>query len=178
MDQYEFIRTAHRVYGKNISELLRMTGHSRNTVKKALRGEPWGYQERNNQPYPVLGPYLETIDRWLRDDLLQPKKQRHTARRIYTRLQIECGYSGGESTIRRYVKSAKCRLGFTETEVYVPGDPESGYEAEVDWGTAIAILGGKRTKIKFFCMRSKYSNKHFLMGTYMHSSSLMVSFQY
>ena len=46
MDQYEFIRTAHRVYGKNISELSRMTGHSRNTVKKAIRGEPWGYRRK------------------------------------------------------------------------------------------------------------------------------------
>ena len=55
MDQYEFIRTAHRVYGKNISELSRMTGHSRNTVKKAIRGEPWKYHERENQPFPVLG---------------------------------------------------------------------------------------------------------------------------
>lgn len=26
MDQYEFIRTAHRVYGRNISELSKMTG--------------------------------------------------------------------------------------------------------------------------------------------------------
>lgn len=162
MDQYEFIRMAHRVYGKNISELSRMTGHSRNTVKKALRGESWGYQERNSQPYPVLGPYLGTIDKWLKDDLIQPKKQRHTARRIYNRLTIEHGYRGGESTVRRYVKFAKCRLGFTETEVYIPGDPESGYEAEVDWGAAIAILGGERTRIKYFCMRSKYSGKHFV----------------
>jgi len=37
MDQYEFIRTAHRIYGKNISELSRVTRHSRNTVKKAIR---------------------------------------------------------------------------------------------------------------------------------------------
>ena len=58
MDQYEFIRTAHRAYGKNISELSRMTGHSRNTVKKALRGEAWGYSERKKQPFPVLGSYL------------------------------------------------------------------------------------------------------------------------
>jgi len=42
MNQYEFIRTAHRAYGKNISELSRMTGHSRNTVKKAIRGESLG----------------------------------------------------------------------------------------------------------------------------------------
>jgi len=40
MDQYEMIRTGCRVYGQNISEMARMTGHSRNTVKKAIRGEP------------------------------------------------------------------------------------------------------------------------------------------
>jgi len=62
VNQYEFIRTAHRVYGRNISELSRMTGHSRNTVKKALRGEMWGYKERHQQPFPVLGEYLEFID--------------------------------------------------------------------------------------------------------------------
>jgi DNA-binding CsgD family transcriptional regulator len=38
MDQHELIRTGHRVYGKSISELARLTGHSRNTVKKAIRG--------------------------------------------------------------------------------------------------------------------------------------------
>ncbi len=65
MDQYEFIRTVHRAYGRNISELSRMTGHSRNTVNKALHGEPWEYSERKKQSFPVLGPYLETIDNWL-----------------------------------------------------------------------------------------------------------------
>ena len=59
MDEYEFIRVGHRVYGKSISELARITGHSRNTVKKAIRGEPWGYKERKHQPFPVLGPYME-----------------------------------------------------------------------------------------------------------------------
>ena len=83
MDQYEFIRTAYRVYGKNISELSRMTGHSRNTIKKAICGEPWGYKERKHQSFPVLGPYLGTIDEWLVKDKGEPKKQRHTARRIY-----------------------------------------------------------------------------------------------
>ncbi len=48
LDQYDFIRTAHRVYGQNISEVAKTTGHARNTVKKALRGEPCGYKKRNN----------------------------------------------------------------------------------------------------------------------------------
>lgn len=162
MDQYEFIRTANRVYGKNISELSRMTGHSRNTIKKALREEYTGYRVREKQPFPVLGPHLEIIDGWLREDLKQPKRQRHTARRVYNRLVLEHGYEGGESTVRRYVKTARRELGFPADQAYIPCDPEAGYEAEVDWGTATAVIGGKRTVIKYFCMRSKFSGKHFV----------------
>jgi len=162
MDQYEFIRTAFRVYGNNISELRRMTGHSRNTIKKALRGESWGYKERQHQPFPVLGPYLGIIDEWLTSDKKQPKKQRHTARRIYNRLAVEQGYKGGESTVRRYVRMAKIMLGVDSPKAFIPCDPEAGYEAEVDWGTAKAVIAGKDVRLKFFCMRSKYSGKHFV----------------
>ncbi len=76
VDQYEYIRTAHRVYGKNVSEIARETGHSRNTVKKVLRGEFTGYSPRKIQPSPVLGPYHEIIYRWLKEDIESPKKQR------------------------------------------------------------------------------------------------------
>lgn len=162
MDQYELIRTGYRVYNKNISELARMTGHSRNTIKKAIRGEPWGYQERKKQPFPVLASFLATIDEWISADKEQPKKQRHTARRVYNRLVAEHGYSGGESTVRRYVKTAKMNYGLNSSGVFIPCDPEAGFEAEVDWGTATAIIGEVRTRFKFFCMRSKYSGKHFV----------------
>ena len=111
MDQYEFIRTAHRVYGKNITELARQTGHSRNTIKKAIRGEPWGYKERASQSSPVIGPYQRIIDGWLENDQEQPKKQRHTSRRVFNRLVAEHGFAGGESTIRRYVRKTKINLG-------------------------------------------------------------------
>lgn len=162
MDQYELIRTAHRVYGRNISELARMTGHSRNTVKKAIRGEPWGYQERQHQPFPVLGPYLEIINGWLKKDKEQPKKQRHTARRIYNRLADERGYKGSESAVRHYVGMAKLLLGVDAPQAFIPCDPQAGYESEVDWGTAEAIIAGEQMRLKFFCMRSKYSGKHFI----------------
>jgi transposase len=111
MDQYEYIRIAHRVYGKNISELARQTGHSRNTIKKALRGEPWGYKEREQQQFPVLGQYRSIIEEWLRSDKGQPKKQRHTARRVYNRLRVEQGYQGSESNLRRFVREVKMELG-------------------------------------------------------------------
>ena len=68
VDQYSYIRTAHRVYGKKIKQIARETGHSKNTIKKVLRGEYSGYKPRVMQPYPILGPYLKIIDKWLEDD--------------------------------------------------------------------------------------------------------------
>ncbi|PID78119.1 MAG: hypothetical protein CSB21_02330 [Deltaproteobacteria bacterium] len=55
VDQYEYIRTSYRVYGKKIRE----TGHSRNTIKKVLSKEYIGYSKRKNQPYPVFRALCE-----------------------------------------------------------------------------------------------------------------------
>jgi len=74
----------------------------------------------------------------------------------------EHDYSGCESTVRRYVRLAKVKFGIGTSKAFIPCDPEAGYEAEVDWGTANAIIGGKEARLKFFCMRSKYSGKHFV----------------
>lgn len=162
MDQYAFIRIAHRVYGKGVREISRDTGHSRNTVKKALRGEHEGYGTRERQPFPVLGPYLTTINRWLEEDKAGPRKQRHTAVRIYNRLRKECGFKGCESTVRRYVREARRRLGVTPMQVFIPLEPELGMEAEVDWGGCHAVVAGEYVKLKVFCMRSKGSGKPFV----------------
>lgn len=162
MDQYEMIRTASRVYGQNVSKLSRVTRHSRNTIKKAIRGEPWGYKERAHQPFPALEAYIPIIDGWLEKDKSSPKKQRHTARRIHNRLVEEHGYKGSEPTVRRYVRYAKLKLGLGVPCAFIPSDPETGYEAEVDWGGAVALLDGHEAHLKFFCMRSKYSGKHFV----------------
>ncbi len=162
LDQYELIRTASRVYGKSISQIKRDTGHSRKTIRKALNDESWEYKKRTLQPFPILGPYLKIINQWIKKDKLSPKKQRHTARRIFNRLVSEHNFTGAESTVRRYVKTAKRKFGINSPKAFIPCDPIEGAEAEIDWGTATAILADKEVKLKFFCMRSKYSGKHFV----------------
>ncbi|MEJ2691203.1 MAG: IS21 family transposase [Deltaproteobacteria bacterium] len=162
MDQYEYIRTSYRVYQKSIKQICRETGHSRETVRKVLRSEPFGYAPRVVQPYPVLGPYLQVIDQWLQEDKVRPRKQRHTAKRIYDRLVRELGFQGSDSTVRHYVRKARMRLGVQVTPAFIPLEPECGQEGEVDWGAAIAIIAGEKMPVKFFCMRSKYSGKHFV----------------
>jgi transposase len=162
MDQYEYIRTAQRVYGKGIRQIMRETGHDRKTIRKVLSGEYCGYSKREKQPYPALGEFLEVIDGWLEEDKKAQRKQRHTAARIYRRLVNEHGFAGSESTVRQYVRHAKVRLGVEVGRAFIPLEPDCGKEAEVDWGGADAVIGGEVIRLKFFCMRSKYSGKHFI----------------
>lgn len=162
MDQYEYIRTASRVYGKGIRQIQRETGHSRVTIRKVLEQEHSDYKKRGHQPCPVLGVYHQSIESWLKADQEVPKKQRHTARRIYTRLVEEEGFQGSEVNVRRYVRVAKARLGLQAPGTFLILEPDCGREAEADWGRGIAIIKGVRTPLFFFCMRSRFSGKHFV----------------
>jgi len=94
----------------------------------------------------------------LEGDKDAPRKQRHTATRIYHRLVSEAGFEGSATTVRRYVRKAKLQLGIGGNKAFLPLEPECGKEAEVDWGTAVGVIGGEQTRFKFFCMRSKYSS--------------------
>lgn len=162
MDQYEYIRTAHRVYEKSIRQIQKETGHSRVTIRKVLQGEFTEYSRRSTQPYPVLEKHRDTIERWLKKDRENPKKQRHTARRIYLRLVEEEGYAGSEVAVRRYVRQVKAKEGMEVSGAYLILEPECGQEAEADWGRALAIVGGMQIPFHFFCMRSKFSGKSFI----------------
>ena len=106
MDQYKYIRTAYRVYVKKIKQIARQTGHSKNTIKTVLKTEYVGYHSRQKQSYPVLGPYIKSIDKWLANDKDSPKKQRDTGTRIYNRLKHEQNYQGPLSTVLHYVQVA------------------------------------------------------------------------
>jgi len=130
VSQYDYVRIAQRVYGKQIKEIARETGHSKNTVKRILSSQYTGYKPREHQPHPVLEQYIPIIDGWLEQDKTMHKKQRHTAIRIYHRLKQEHGYCGGESTVRHYVRIAKIRLGIGKSQAVIPLDPLIGIEAD------------------------------------------------
>lgn len=162
MDQYELIKTAHRFYGKSIREIAKEFGHSRKTVRKALQEVHPQYKRKKERECPVMSPYRAVILEWLKSDEGAPKKQRHTAGRIYTRLVEAYDFQGAESTVRRFVRRLKIAEGLSGKEAFVPLEADAGKEAEVDWGEAVAIIDGQRRKIEFLCMRSKYSGKDFV----------------
>ena len=61
---------------------------------------PPGYRRRAEIRRPKLDGFTEIIDRWLRDDLGQRPKQRHTAKRVFERLRDEHGFVGGYTIVK------------------------------------------------------------------------------
>ena len=111
---------------------------------------------------PRLGPVKEHIERMLAADVKAPRKQRHTAHRIWMRLCREHpDHPVGEATVRRYVQVRKRELGLSGREVFVPQSYELGQEAQVDWFEGMAKLGGEVVKLQFFAMRSMGSGDAF-----------------
>lgn len=120
---------------------------------------PQAPRYKRTMPYkaPALDGYKAQIEQWLRADESQPKKQRHTARRIYHRLRDEYDFTGGESTVRRYVSWFRRK----PPAVFVVFDP--GESVEVEVGEAEVIIAGVRLKIDFFCARLRYSHMPFVV---------------
>lgn len=154
MVDIEYIRKKHFIEGWKIRKISRNLGISRQTVRKALKSsEIPRYTLTQAKPCPVLDPYKAIIEEWLEQDKAAPKKQRHTARRIYQRLRDEHGYEGSEPTVRRYVRILKQQ----KTEEFVPLSADWGEQAQVDWGRAKVYLDGKLTEVCLFCLRLKAS---------------------
>ncbi len=109
---------------------------------------------------PVLGPWKDTIRGWLKADLEMPKKQRHTAHRVWERLVGEHGVQVGESTVRRFVAQVKAEL-VKAPMVAVPQTHRLGAEAEADFGEFSAWLDGERVRLWLFVMRLSASGKAF-----------------
>jgi len=162
MDQYEHIRTAHRVYGKSIRGIRRETGHHRQTIRKALAGKEPKYRRKKAIAYPVMDPVAEVVEKWLREDRDRPRKQRHTAHRIWQRLKSEISdFDLSERTIRKYVRKRKLALRLIGRETCVPQSYPWASEGQVDWYEAHAYLGGELTCLQIFEMRSMASGGSF-----------------
>jgi transposase len=102
------------------------------------------------------------VDATLEADRKAPRKQRHTAHRIWQRIHEQnpdCTIA--ERTIRQYVERRKRELGIECREAFVPQTYSWGAEAQVDWYEAFADIAGERQKQYVFCLRSMASGAAF-----------------
>src|ERR1035438_1141767 len=101
----------------SIRQAAREFGLSRKSIRKMLQFSlPPGYARKKPIQRPKLGPWVGIIDQILVDDQSQPKKQRHTAKRIWDRLKAEHAFGGGYTVVKDYVRQGRPR----HKEVFVP----------------------------------------------------------
>ena len=129
---------------------------SRNTVKKYWDGDSVLWEQKDHsREASVLTEVVLTFVRHCLDEDAQCKsrKQHHTAKRIYDRLVSECGFPGGETTVRRLVKELREK----SQEAFVPLAFPAGDALQIDWGEAAVYLDGAKATVNLFCARLCYS---------------------
>jgi len=130
------------------------------TLKKILsHDEPPGYRQSKPRAKPKIDEFLPIIHQILVDDRQAPKKQRHTAWRIFERLRDEHQFSGKYTIVKDAVRSWKQ----SHKEVFLPLVHPPG-EAQVDFGEATIRLAGQETKVALFVMTLPYSGAIFIQA--------------
>jgi transposase len=158
VELFEQIRRDRDRDGLSIRALAAKHGVHRRAVRQALEASlPPAKRALVSRRAPKLGAYREVIDGWLIADLVAPRKQRHTSKRIWRRLIDEHRVEVAERTVRDHVRKRRRELGLTVGEVFVPQVHAPGRTAEVDWGEADVDLDGSRTRVHLFFMRSCFS---------------------
>jgi transposase len=162
VELFEQIRRDRRFEDLSIRELAECHSVHRRTVRQALASPlPPPRKQYPPRPRPAIEPFVEIVDGWLVADREVPKKQRHTARRIWQRLVAEHGATCSEVTVSRYVARRRIELGLKHIEVCVPQTHEPGAEAEVDFGEFWARIAGELVKCRMFVMRLCLSGRAF-----------------
>ena len=164
VDLYAAIRRDARS-GMSNRALQRKHGVGFRTVTAALESA-WP-KERKQPPKrgSRLDAYRVVIDDWLRSDLDAPRKQRHTAKRIFDRLLDEHDGAGVVSywMVREYVatrrREIRVEVGREPANAFIPQEHLPGREAEVDFGDVAIRLRGELVTCALFSLRLSYSGK-------------------
>jgi len=170
MDQIHDIRSRFFEKGENISQIATTLHLDWKTVQKYVDMTDFNLPDpkpASEQRFcPKLDPYKPTIDQWLEEDKNAPRKQRHTAKRVYNRLRkqfqdFDCSYR----TVASYYAVKHKELFSGPKDGFLPLEHKPG-EAQADFGTAEFYENGKKRTGKYLEVSFPYSNKGYLQLFY------------
>lgn len=160
VELYGRVRHAVQIEGISARAAAERFGINPRTVAKMLKfSVPPGYV-RTKPPFrPKLDPFTGVIDAIMASDKDRPKKQRHTAKRIFERLRDEHDFTGGMTIVKDYVAGWRQRT----QEMFVPLVHPPGH-AQADFGEAIGVIGGVERKIHFLAIDLPHSDAIFVVA--------------
>lgn len=162
VELFEQIRREYEFGVGTIAGVAKKLNVHRRMVREAIGSALPAPRKQVERPRWKMAAAVAFVDQILEADKKAPRKQRHTAHRIWERIREEkpeCQIC--ERAVRQYVHLRKITLGIAIHETFVPQSYDWGIEAQVDWYEAYADLSGERTKLQVFSMRSMASGAAF-----------------
>ncbi|MFL6123869.1 hypothetical protein [Actinophytocola sp.] len=164
VELFAAIRRDSRVEGLSVRALARKYGVHRRTVREALTSAFPSPRKKQPPRKSRLDPFKPAIDAMLWADLDAPRKQRHTAKRIFDRLVAEHEMEGiSYATVSGYVgwRRAEVRreAGREPAEVFISQTHRPGADAEVDFGEVAVRLRGVLVTCFLFTFQLSFSGK-------------------
>jgi transposase len=160
MEQWTDVRRAVLVEGISKRAACKRFGIHWDTLKRILENAiPPGYVRKQAADKAVMAPWLGRLKELIEANHDLPRKQRYTVKRMWQVLQGE-GFTGGYTTVKDAVREMRKEA---PKEVFMPLTQPPG-EAQVDFGQAVARIGGRLTKVVFFVMSLIHSDAMFVMA--------------
>lgn len=145
-----------RAAGTSVSQLARMSGLDRKTVRAALGKDAW-------MPYR-RAPVAETLLTPHRAWLVERAPQVHySARILFQELRADRGYRGGYDTVRNAVRPLRAEAtvaSLTQQRF----ETEPGEQAQVDWGQVRVRFASAPAAIHVFVMTLGFSRRAWVEG--------------
>jgi transposase len=139
LDQFMNIRFLHR-QGHSVRAIARLTGHSRNTVRKLLRATHTPTAKPRVRP-SLLDPYKPyLIERW--------QAHRLSAMRLHPEIQAK-GFTGSLKIVRRFLQTLRAE-DYIDPRLTVRFETPPGEQAQCDWAEVGRFPQPDGTSIKLY----------------------------
>src|SRR5476649_1777612 len=141
VDKIGEIRRAYFEQRRPIKEIVRTLSVSRATVRKVVRGHATEHKyEREVQPTPKLGDWLEVLTAILEKEDGLPRRERRSTQRLFEELRGR-GYDGAHDSVHRFVRAWCAERARVPAQAYVPMSFAPGEAYQFDWShEAITLL--------------------------------------
>ena len=173
VDRIGEIRRAYFEQGLPIKEIVRRLSVSRATVRKVVRGQATAFRyERDVQPAPKLGKWLEVLTEILKREAALPKRERRSTQRLFEELR-GLGYDGAHDSVHRFAQGWRREHARLAVRAYVPLSFAPGEAYQFDWSHEMITLQGLPVTVKVSHMKLSHSRMPFVRAYHRETQELV-----